>query len=161
MKLFNFLIGSIAARKGVTYRDVLESHKEGKALNWQRNIHPNFLDHSNCPTLPADGNIDSWVCENENCVAVCKSNSAPMPNGSNTKGGSRLRCKKPKVKKGETEAYWNKDAPVCKTCDEDDINAEPEITDSNIDMLCDIGLKNMKECFLTCKNGAKLKGNNF
>jgi len=160
MKLFSFLIGSLAARKTVKYRDVMTAHKEGKQVHWDRDntILPNFVEYSNCPALPVTGNIDSWNCNDENCVVVCKSNSSPMPNGSNTNGGSVVRCKKANLKKGQPAPYWNKDAPICSSCDDTNLDAEPIITDSNIDMICHIGLKNMKECFLSCTNGGKIAG---
>ena len=34
----------------------------------------------------------------------------------------------------------------------------PEVTDENIDVLCHIGLNNMRQCHLTCKNGGKING---
>ena len=60
---------------------------------------------------------------------------------------------------GETESTWNRDAPVCQTCDPSgDVSVMPEITDENIDVLCHIGLNNMRQCHLTCKNGGKING---
>ena len=60
---------------------------------------------------------------------------------------------------GETESTWNRDAPVCQTCDPSgDVSVMPEVTDENIDVLCHIGLNNMRQCHLTCKNGGKING---
>ena len=162
MKLYSLLVSGLTAESNrVRYRDVLTAYREGKVseVKWERQINPNFLEHSNCPTLKTDNNIEEWVCENEACVAVCKTNSSPMPNGNNFNGSTRLRCKKPKAQKGETEPYWNKLPPVCQTCDPDgDRNADPDITDSTIDAVCNIGLKNMKECYMSCTNGGKIGG---
>merc|ERR1712233_202225 len=92
MKLYSLLVSGLTAESTrVRYRDVLTAYREGKVsdVKWERQINPNFLEHSNCPTLNTDNNIEEWVCENESCVAVCKTNSSPMPNGNNFNGKCR------------------------------------------------------------------------
>ena len=123
------------------------SQNEGKKLNWVRYINPKFSDWSNCPTLPTTGNSRNWICNNEKCIAPCNPNHAPMPNSSDGNSNPRLRCKNANAKKGEPNPYWNKDPAVCQTCPVD-MNSST-ITDSNVDIQCNIGNKNMKSCYLS------------
>ena len=99
MKLFLPLLTTVTAKK-FTYHDVLTSVKEETELRWPRSIPKNFDNWENCPKLEPSGNIEKFKCENEACFAICKGNSAPMPNGTNFGGSAKLRCRKPKAHKG-------------------------------------------------------------
>ena len=99
MKLFLPFL-SVTSAKQFSYHDVLTSVREDTVLRWPRSIPKNFDNWENCPKLEATGNIEKFKCKNEACYAICKGNSAPMPNRNNFSGSAKLRCKLPKAHKG-------------------------------------------------------------
>ncbi|CAG5081065.1 Oidioi.mRNA.OKI2018_I69.PAR.g9779.t1.cds [Oikopleura dioica] len=158
MKLFSLFLLSAEALK---YKEVLQAYKESPAETGlglrkkPKKPKKNKGSSSNasefweeCPPLRVTGDIETFYCEDNKCMAICKANSQPY-------GNSMLTCVKGKRRKDSP--YWSGDQPQCITCG-GSADLGPPLTDKNIEAHCTITKKskNMKLCNLQCTNGGRL-----
>ena len=152
MKLFPFIFllqnPEIQALK---YKKVLQAYKESPAetgLDLRKKSKKKSKKPSEnsgefweeCPALRVTGDIETYYCEENKCVAICKANSQPF-------GNNMLTCVKGRKKRDA--ASWSGDQPQCITCG-DSADSGPPLLDSHIDSTCTVTKKskNMKICSL-------------
>jgi hypothetical protein len=148
MKLFPFIF-LLQNPEALKYKQVLQAYKESTAetgLDLRKKSKKKKPSGNSgefweeCPALRVTGNIETYYCEDNKCVAICRANSQPF-------GNNMLTCVKGRKKRDA--ASWIGDQPQCVTCG---VSADsgPPLMDENIDSTCTVTKKskNMKICSL-------------